>query len=322
MQQTSPERRSCNRLARDVRSLSLALKAATEFTGIHFMRIAILYLIFSVNLIAPLYAQTQTSPSPSPPPSSAQSGKGGWLELLIEKNPGLGNIVVSSFLLPVIILIINSHHNYKLKKHESEIGLKKIETEKEIQAKYENTTQKRQYQNIVLSSLVKLLFEVQRLHVELSSKCDDQTCIDKALERFNEAFARYQSLIADNQIYLSHTITNHLYAFYSELSELLIELNDIKSSGQFEIAIVPVYNKAKSLAGEIIAIQKLMLKERGELTDQFEAAHLEKMKNCCGREPSETQLAAYKVLKRRVEELPDAPQVLIGPASQSVTSQS
>lgn len=272
-------------------------------------------LSVAITLLYSTVSCAQGAPQAAATPSSStvQPQRKSWIELLIE-NPIILTTLATGLCLPTVILFLNNRQALKIKRLENELALSKIETEKKTQSKYEVDQQRRQHQNVVLSSLTKLLFEVQRLHIELSSKCDSQGCIDGALSKFNEAFGTYQATISDNQIYLSPDQINNIYGFYSSLSELLIMLNDIKDGGHYELAIVPVHQTAKRLADDIISTHKTMLEERNELTDKFDRAKFEKMRNCCGRSPSPQLVARFESLRRAVRDLPDEPEQLIAPA--------
>ena len=238
--------------------------------------------------------------------AASKQPPGFWVTLL-EKNPGIATIVVSSFLLPIIILFLNNRHNRQLKTIETESAIRKTSQEKELDIEFESKATKRNHENIVHSSLVKILFEVQRLHVELSGACVEFKCIEDAIHRFQEAFVKYQGIISDNQLALSPVVTNHVYAFYRLLSELLIELKELAATDSVDVAIVSAYNHAQALADEIIQIQSVVLKERNELVREFRRADMERMRNCCGRQPTRAQIAKYNALKETVEQLPPEP---------------
>lgn len=218
--------------------------------------------------------------------SNALMATADFWTVLFDKNPGIATVFVSSFLLPIAILYLNNRQNTKLKSVEARIATDKAIAELDAKSKHERNSRKAASADVLHSSLVKLLFEVQRLHIQLSTACVDYSCIDKAIEGFNEAFTKYQSIIADNQLNLSPRAINLLYAFYKDLSSLLIELNNFKTKSATELAIVSVFKHSQRLSDYLISIQELILRERDELESDFDRSQLDILRQCCGREPS------------------------------------
>lgn len=154
---------------------------------------------------------------------------------------------------------------------------------------------KREQENIVYSSLVKILFQIQKLHIELSSKCRiNYNCITEAIEKFQEKFSEYQEVISDNQMYLEPKVTNKLYGFYETLGDLLIELKEIENDKKYELAIVSVYLYSKVLASTIIDIQKELSHIKKELKYEIKEEDMYNFINCCGKEPKEEDIESYK----------------------------
>lgn len=263
-----------------------------------------------ILMFIPLLASAQQAVSLASPALTAKSapqttGGSDWWSILLEKNPGVVTIFISSFLLPVIILFLTNRQNRKVKELDSKTNLDKIKAEKDFQFEFDAKSQQRNHESTVHSSLIKILFEVQRLHIELSGDCVDYACVQRAVESFQSAFAKYQAIISDNQLFLSSAIINHLYAFYRHLSELLIELQSLKQAEKVDLAIVSVYNASRALADEIIAIQEVIVKRRNDITTEFDKAHLEMMRNCCGRAPRPEVMEQYNKLKRLKETMPE-----------------
>ena len=122
---------------------------------------------------------------------------------ILDNNPNIITTLITAFLLPIVILLITNKQTIKLKK---------IEYEKDKNTDIDFS--KRKQENIVYSSLVKILFQIQKLHIELSSKCRiNYNCITEAIEKFQEKFSEYQEVISDNQMYLEPKVTNELYGF-------------------------------------------------------------------------------------------------------------
>jgi septal ring factor EnvC (AmiA/AmiB activator) len=206
-----------------------------------------------------------------------------WLEIILKNNPGLFTILITGLLLPIGLVIINNRSNRKLK-----------ETEKELEIKYNDKKDIRQHEKIVYSSLSKVLFDVQQLHVSLSGSCVDENCITKSLSKFDSTIEKYHEEISNNMLFLSSEVIDLIYKFYKEISELKIELSELNNNKKFDVAHVAVYYKATTLAEIIILIQEKFLSDKTDLKIEFDKSKQDSMKNCCGRPPSKKQSEEYK----------------------------
>lgn len=210
-----------------------------------------------------------------------------------------------SVVLPILVLYFSGKQSRRIKKLEQDFEINKISASREMEIQYNGVAEKKQHEKIVHSSLIKILFEVQKLHISLSGNCVDFKCLEDATKDFLTAFSRYQAVISDNQIYLSTGVTNELYVFYKTLGELMIEIKDLQESENYEIAIVPVYNFSTKLADSIINIQSTFIQVREDLVSELKETELKAFRTCCGHPPSEKLKARYEELKLSVEELPD-----------------
>jgi hypothetical protein len=224
----------------------------------------------------------------------------------------LAKILAPSVILPIFILWLTNRNSRENRKSEQEFELKKIESAKVIEDKYSIENQKKSHEIIVHSSLIKILFEVQKLHIALSSSCVDKNCISDACKTFSESFAKYQSVISENQIFLSSKVTNQLYKFYKDLGQLMIELNNINEVNEFQCGIVPVYNYSQNLADNIIEIQTEFVNKRAYLETSFKSIDLPEFRSCCGNSPTKEQQELYDRLKeekfqikKQINSLPD-----------------
>lgn len=205
--------------------------------------------------------------------------------------------------LPIAILWITTWQNRRMKKLEQEFDIKKITKSKEADVSFALDREKKEYEKIVHASLIKILFEVQKLHISLSGNCVDFQCLNEASIDFKEAFSKYQAIISDNQIYLSSGATNKLYSFYKELGQLMIEIKNLQDSKNYDVAIVCVYEYSQRLADIIIEIQEEFIKNRQDLTADFKKVELTEFRNCCGRPPSKQLLdKRNELMNKRVEE--------------------
>ena len=234
-------------------------------------------------------------------------------EVLIEilkNNPGFATVAIttifSTVTLPIAILIITGRQGRKSEKQKADLELEKAKFVKKLEDEFEIKGDQRIHEKIIHSSLVKILFEVQKLHIALSGNCVDFKCIDEAVGNFKNAFSKYQDIISDNQIFLSSKDTNNLYAFYKLLGELLIELKEIQEKSEFDVAIVSVYTHSQLLADTIVEIQESFLGRRQELQSSFDKADLSNFRDCCGRKPDVNRITKYNEIKAKMDELPDA----------------
>ena len=208
-------------------------------------------------------------------------------------------IIGPSLILPIAILWLTNRNSRKNRENEQKFELDKLEKSKALEIDYSFEANRKKHEVVVHSALIKILFEVQKLHISLSGKCVDFDCINEAVNEFQSQFSKQQSEIAEFQIYLSSNITNRLYKFYSLLGELLVELKEIKDNKQFEIAIASVYNYSVRLAEEIIEIQDELVKKRNDLKEEFDALKVPYFKSCCGEEPPKEIKEEYERIRRK-----------------------
>jgi DNA repair ATPase RecN len=169
--------------------------------------------------------------------------------------------------------------------------------------KYKDKDDIRTQEKIVYSSLSKVLFDVQQLHVALSGTCIDENCISNALQKFDSSINKYHEEISNNMLFLSSEVINLIYKFYKDIGELKIELAELNKSKTFDMAHVAVYYKATELAETIIVIQEKFLVNKSDLVIAFDKTQQEMMKYCCGKKPPEDLEKKYKELKAKL--IPD-----------------
>jgi hypothetical protein len=140
------------------------------------------------------------------------------IKLIIQQNPGLFTILLTGVILPVSILCLTNRGNRKLK-----------ELESEIQLKFKTKDNIRDQEKKVYSSLSKILFDVQQLHVSLSGTCVDTSCIVDSLKKFDNSITKCHDEIADNMLYLSSESINLIYRSYNIIGQLKIQLQGKRS---------------------------------------------------------------------------------------------
>jgi hypothetical protein len=204
------------------------------------------------------------------------------LRLILDKNPGLLSILLTGVLLPLGILWLTNIHTRKQK-----------QTEKSLENKYNSKINLRKQEQMIYSSLSKILFDVQQLHISVAGICDSKACITEALKIFDESVSKYHGDISNNMLYLSSEVINLVYKFYKLISELKIELGGYEETKEYELAPVSVYFSSLALSDVIIEIQGIFMGERGDLKIHFDKAHQEMMKQCCGAPPSEELRKKY-----------------------------
>lgn len=205
---------------------------------------------------------------------------------LFENNPGILTIFLTGILFPLVFVFLNNRHTRKMK-----------EVDKKLDLDYQSIEDVRKQEKLVYSSLSKILFDVQQLHVSLSGTCVDKSCIPDALKKFDDSVNKCHDVIADNMLYLSSKAINQVYTFYNQISDLKISLKKLNEGQDFDLAHVVVYYSSQELANTVIGLQELFLKERTELHIEFDKTQQDMMKYCCGQEPPPELIEKYKKLK-------------------------
>jgi hypothetical protein len=208
------------------------------------------------------------------------------LKLIIQENPGLVNIIITSLLLPIAILWLTNRHNRKLK-----------EIEKKLDLNYKTKDDIREQEKKVYSSLSKILFIVQQLHVSLSGTCVGTTCISEALRKFDSSVNKCHDDISNNLLYLSSESINLIYEFYNQIGQLKIQLQQLDKQKEYSLAHVTVYYSSQNIADTLIQIQELFISQRSDLKIEFDKLKQEKMKYCCGQEPPADLKDRYETVK-------------------------
>ena len=212
-------------------------------------------------------------------------------------------LIGPAVILPICILWLTNRQTRKNKALDNEFELSKLTESRKIDQSFNIDNEKKNHEKTVHSCLVKILFEIQNLHISLSGNCVDFKCVNDALKEFRDSFKKYQHIISENQIYLSSKVTNHLYSFYNLLAELLTELKDIQDQKNYDIAIVSVNEYSGQLANEIIEIQDLFIKQREDLAAEFNKIELTEFSKCCGYQPSKELRDKYYKLKIKIDNL-------------------
>jgi len=219
-----------------------------------------------------------------------------WQKFLSE-HPEVIVTVLSGFLLPIILVWLNNRYNLKTK-----------EKEKEIEREFKFDNEQVSHEKIIHSSLIKILFEVQKLYISLS--CDPEKeadCIVDATKEFQNCFAKYQGIISDNQIFLKSKVVNELYRFYNTVGEVLIDLNAIKNSGEHSIARVCVYDRTQELADIILNIQEIFVSKRKKLFGDLKIirSEMKEFKTCCGPPPPGELRDRYDIVMKELKKIPE-----------------
>lgn len=207
-------------------------------------------------------------------------------KLIIQQNPGLITVILTSVVLPISILWLTNRHNRKLK-----------ELEKNVDLKFKTKDDIREQEKKVYASLSKILFDVQQLHVSLSGTCVDATCIVDALNSFDRSVSKCHEDISNNMLYLSSNSINLIYDFYNSIGQLKIQLQELDKKKEYSLANVTVYYAAQNLADTLISIQELFISQRSDLKVEFDKLKQEKMRYCCGQEPPKQLKEKYETLK-------------------------
>lgn len=212
-----------------------------------------------------------------------------WFTALLENNPGFANIAITGLLLPLIVLWLTNRHQRKMK-----------DIDRQLDIKYNSKEDLRSQEKKVFSSLSKILFDVQQLHVALSGTCVDEDCIIDAVKRFDESVTKYHEEISNNLLYLSSETINDIYTFYHKISELKIELKDLNENKNYDMAHVCVYQGSEELALVVIDLQEKLVQKRTDIHIDFDKTKQEMMKYCCGSRPPQELIDKYELLKKQM----------------------
>jgi uncharacterized membrane-anchored protein YhcB (DUF1043 family) len=190
-------------------------------------------------------------------------------------------------MLPLGILWLTNRHSRKQK-----------EADKSLENKFNTREGQRHQEQIVYSSLSKILFDVQQLHSTLSATFSNDGYIADAIKKFDGSVAKYHGDISNNMLYLSSPVINLIYKFYNQVNELKRELTELNEVKAFDVASVSVYNSSQGLAETVIQVQELFIKELSILKVHFDKTQQEMMKNFCGSPPPDTLMEKYRSLKQ------------------------
>jgi hypothetical protein len=208
--------------------------------------------------------------------------------------------------LPIMVVWLSNRMTRKQKALDQDFEIRKIKESKSFETEHQQDIMKRDHERVVHSSLIKVLFQVQRLHIALSGSCVDLKCIDEAVIKFNEGLDFHQNIISENQIFIPASTVNKLYQFYSVLADLLIELRELRDEKKFELAIVPVYECSHYLADVVIDVQNDFVRKRKDLTEELNALEVPYFRACCGQEPPEELKKQISEIRKRKQEVEQA----------------
>lgn len=209
---------------------------------------------------------------------------------LITDKPELLVTILSGFLLPISLVWLNNYYNLKSKNKE-----------KELDAKYKAKEEIKVQEKAVYASLSKILFDVQQLHVDLSGTCISENCIKDSLRKFDESLTKCHNEISENMLYMSSSVINDIYRFYSKISDLKITLKELDESRNYSMAQVCVYDNSISIAETLIDIQSQLVSEKRELRIKFDRTQQQIMKYCCGSKPPQELFEEYLRLLKTIK---------------------
>jgi hypothetical protein len=202
--------------------------------------------------------------------------------------------ILPGVILPILILYLNNRHTRKIKELEQKFELDKEESVITLNQKGKRQNEKKEHEKEVYASLIKILFEIQKLNIELSGNCVDFDCLDKAISAFKDRLSIYQDKISDNQIYLNPEATNKLYEFYQEIGKLLIELKEIEDKEKYELALACVFLKSRIIALNILDLREIFEDvEAQKLTTEMKFKIFQGFITCCGDEPQAEIVSEY-----------------------------
>lgn len=211
----------------------------------------------------------------------------------------IAKYILPSVILPVWLVYLNNRNTKAGKEIDAKLQIDKIKEEKKILAQGRIEDEKRLHEKSVYSSLLKILFEIQLLHIELSGNCVNYDCIKEATEKFKKCFSDHQSKISDDQIHLSAEASNILYGFYQDIGDLLIQLKEIQDQAKFNLAIAAVYFMSQNMAMKVLVL-KLTCFDENKL-ETVDEAILQREHgnfiNCCGQRPKREIVEEYQAFE-------------------------
>ncbi|MBK8497522.1 MAG: hypothetical protein IPL52_01570 [Flavobacteriales bacterium] len=214
--------------------------------------------------------------------------------------------VLPSVVIPLVIIAMNNAHNRKTRASEQAFQLSMVSAEKNVASEFTVQEERRVHEKEVYASMLKILFEVQRLHIDLSGNCVDYKCIDSAVSNFKIALTTYQARISDNQIYLTPEATNELYGFYQQVGDLLTELKEIQDKQKYHLAIASVYYNSRELAMATLLLRinfaDVTAPQDEEGVAEELAVKYKNFINCCGRVPRLAIMKEYEEFTPEVAE--------------------
>ena len=209
------------------------------------------------------------------------------LTLLLDKNPGLLNILLTGVMLPIGILWLTNRYNRKMRESEMTIDMR-------THSKEDLRAQKK----MVYASLSKILFDIQELYSSLNAESQDDVGLAEAIKEFDESIASYHQVISDNMLYLSSSIINHIYTFYRQIGEMKLGLKEMSEHKAYDMVPISLYYSSQSLADTVIGVQEIFVKERSDLKIPFDRTQQLMMKNFCGSPPSDALKKKYELIKQ------------------------
>ncbi|SEA78199.1 MULTISPECIES: hypothetical protein [Flavobacteriaceae] len=224
----------------------------------------------------------------------------GWFVQFIQDNPSIILSIVTGLLLPLGLVWLNNRNNVRIKKLENKLNLDSKKLDKELSEEIDKKGIIQNQERVVYSSLSKILFDVQQLHVSLSGTCIDKNCIDNSLEKFDKSIIKYHEEIANNMLYMSSKVINYIYEFYSIISDLKVNLKEFNDIQEFQMAHVSVYMHSIELSEVLIKIQEEFISKDEKLKSDFDESAQEMMKYCCGRKPPQEEFEKFKELFKKV----------------------
>ncbi|MDM4018150.1 hypothetical protein [Roseiconus lacunae] len=252
----------------------------------------------------------QPKPIATQPNQGTLDGSSSWFEILLEKNPGIVTIVISSFFLPIAILFLTNRQARKLKEIESSLDISKSQQQQKYSDSREFSKQQSADQAFVYGCLVTLLFDVQRLHIDLSIDCQNINCVKDALARFDKSLTENHSSIASRLSQLPSAVTGVVYRFYQKLGELIIDLRSLERSDDFELCYVATYQHSQELANEVISLHRAISERYETLKAEYDEMHLQSIRTCCGRAPHPGFVERFKRVKQELADRNDPSQTL------------
>ncbi|MEM9775511.1 MAG: hypothetical protein AAF902_13095 [Chloroflexota bacterium] len=152
---------------------------------------------------------------------------------------------------------------------------------------------------LVYTALHKLLGQIQRLNVEISTDCVRPECIETAIKDFEKSWMHIQEHISERLYYLPKYAEDRVFKVYGIISDLMVDLRRVHEQNKCNLAIVPIREASEKLEHQIKLAKEEFANNGVSTTENREMARSHTKRrpsrsSCCGKAPSPQIKADYR----------------------------